>query len=251
LGLNLTAANIVVVFDPNWNVTWDLQAQDRAHRIGQTRYTKVFRLVSAGTIEEMQYNRQVYKQQLANIGLKGQTERRYFKGVAGVKGQEGEIFGLANLFRLSTDSVFTNDIIERTTKREENYKIIKSQLSTSDSSVHNQQHDTTEKDQLDELLRQSGVVYSHLNTDVVGESEMEKELSEMFVEMEKDKRYSGDDDLLFSSPLISRGIAHVVEELRGNKTNKSKKSKKNDRVKFLSLDVSPTKTLQPKHDPNE
>lgn len=56
----------------------------------------------------MKYVRQVYKQQLANIGLKGEEERRYFTGVAGVKGQEGEIFGLNNLFRLDTSSVITN-----------------------------------------------------------------------------------------------------------------------------------------------
>ncbi len=37
LGLNLVSANIVVVFDPNWNASHDLQAQDRAYRIGQVR----------------------------------------------------------------------------------------------------------------------------------------------------------------------------------------------------------------------
>lgn len=60
----------------------------------------------------MKYNRQIYKQQLSNITLNGQTmnQRRYFTGVAGVKGQEGEIFGLDNLFRLSTESSLTNGI---------------------------------------------------------------------------------------------------------------------------------------------
>lgn len=56
----------------------------------------------------MIYARQIYKQQLANIGMEGQLERRYFKGVAGVKGQEGEIFGLSNLFTLNPESVITN-----------------------------------------------------------------------------------------------------------------------------------------------
>lgn len=120
LGLNLSSANIVVIFDPNWNASWDLQAQDRAHRLGQEKFCKVYRLIAAGTIEEMKYVRQVYKQQLANIGLKGQQERRYFNGVAGVKGQEGEIFGLTNLFRLDPGSVITNEIINRTIQQEEN-----------------------------------------------------------------------------------------------------------------------------------
>jgi len=100
LGLNLTAANIVVVFDTSWNPTNDLQAQDRAYRIGQQKYTRVYRFVSAGTIEEMKYSRQIYKQQLANLST-GKNERRYFRGVAGVKGQEGEIFGIKNLFKFN------------------------------------------------------------------------------------------------------------------------------------------------------
>jgi hypothetical protein len=116
LGLNLATANRVVVFDPNWNVTLDLQAQDRAYRFGQTRYTKVYRMISAGTIEEITYNRQVYKQQLANIGLKGKHERRYFTGVQGMKNQQGELFGLGNLFK---PSLQTKEIIDRARKAEE------------------------------------------------------------------------------------------------------------------------------------
>jgi len=107
LGINLASASIVVVFDTSWNVSHDLQAQDRAYRIGQTKFTEVYRLVSVGTIEEMVYNRQVYKQQLASIGLEGSHERRYFAGVAGVKGQEGEIFGLLNLLKHNAKSLTT------------------------------------------------------------------------------------------------------------------------------------------------
>ena len=98
VGLNITSANKVVVVDPNWNPAHDLQAQDRAYRIGQTRDVEVFRLVSAGTIEEIVYARQIYKQQQANIAYNASAERRYFKGVMDVKEQKGEIFGLDNLF---------------------------------------------------------------------------------------------------------------------------------------------------------
>jgi len=71
----------------------------------------VYRLVSVGTIEEITYARQVYKQQMGEIGLHGKNERRYFMGVAGVKGEEGELFGMANLFKLNinnTSHVMTN-----------------------------------------------------------------------------------------------------------------------------------------------
>nr|XP_019048526.1 helicase [Kwoniella bestiolae CBS 10118]OCF27456.1 helicase [Kwoniella bestiolae CBS 10118] len=51
LGVNLVAADTVIFFDNDWNPQMDLQAQDRAHRIGQTRPVLIFRLVSAHTIE--------------------------------------------------------------------------------------------------------------------------------------------------------------------------------------------------------
>lgn len=52
VGLNLTAADTVVHFDPWWNPAAEAQATDRAHRIGQTRVVTSLRLIAAGTIEE-------------------------------------------------------------------------------------------------------------------------------------------------------------------------------------------------------
>ncbi|KAF1809398.1 hypothetical protein P152DRAFT_162825 [Eremomyces bilateralis CBS 781.70] len=114
VGLNITSANKVVVVDPNWNPSYDLQAQDRAYRIGQTRDVEVFRLVSAGTIEEIVYARQIYKQQQANIGYNASAERRYFKGVQNMTEKRGEIFGLQNLFAYQGDSVVLQDIVNKT-----------------------------------------------------------------------------------------------------------------------------------------
>ena len=114
VGLNITSANKVVVVDPNWNPAFDLQAQDRAYRIGQVRDVEVFRLVSAGTIEEIVYARQIYKQQQANIGYTASTERRYFKGVQENKDQKGEIFGLANLFNYQHENLVLRDIVNKT-----------------------------------------------------------------------------------------------------------------------------------------
>jgi SNF2 family DNA or RNA helicase len=51
-GLNLTAANYVVLFDPWWNPAVEAQAIDRTHRIGQDRTVIAYRLLTAGTIEE-------------------------------------------------------------------------------------------------------------------------------------------------------------------------------------------------------
>jgi len=53
LGINLTSADTVILFDSDWNPQQDLQAQDRAHRIGQRRPVIVYRLATKGTIEQM------------------------------------------------------------------------------------------------------------------------------------------------------------------------------------------------------
>ncbi|KAL3659032.1 hypothetical protein V7S43_015916 [Phytophthora oleae] len=52
LGINLTGADAVIFYDSDWNPAMDAQAQDRAHRIGQTRDVHIYRLVSEHTVEE-------------------------------------------------------------------------------------------------------------------------------------------------------------------------------------------------------
>ncbi|CEG46649.1 imitation switch isoform alias nucleosome remodeling factor 140 kda subunit [Plasmopara halstedii] len=52
LGINLATADIVILFDSDWNPQVDLQAMDRAHRIGQTKTVRVFRFITDGTVEE-------------------------------------------------------------------------------------------------------------------------------------------------------------------------------------------------------
>lgn len=52
LGLNLQTADTVVIFDSDWNPHQDLQAQDRAHRIGQKNEVRVLRLMTVNSVEE-------------------------------------------------------------------------------------------------------------------------------------------------------------------------------------------------------
>ncbi|KAM3938757.1 DNA excision repair protein ERCC-6-like 2 [Leptodactylus fuscus] len=114
LGLNFVGANVVVVFDPTWNPANDLQAIDRAYRIGQCRDVKVLRLVSLGTVEEIIYLRQVYKQQLHCVAIGTENAKRYFKAVQGSKEHKGELFGVHNLFKLRIQGTcLTRDILER------------------------------------------------------------------------------------------------------------------------------------------
>jgi SNF2 family DNA or RNA helicase len=65
-GLNLTAADIVIHFDPWWNPAAEDQATDRAHRIGQTKPVTVFRLLTRNTVEEKVVRLQTTKKALAD-----------------------------------------------------------------------------------------------------------------------------------------------------------------------------------------
>jgi superfamily II DNA or RNA helicase len=64
-GLNLTAADTVIHYDPWWNPAVERQATDRAHRIGQHKHVFVYKLIGAGTVEEKIVDLQVRKAQLA------------------------------------------------------------------------------------------------------------------------------------------------------------------------------------------
>ncbi|KAG6331467.1 hypothetical protein ID866_7620 [Astraeus odoratus] len=64
LGINLTAADTVIFYDQDWNPQMDVQAQDRAHRIGQTKPVLILRLVTAHTIEERIMHRASEKRKL-------------------------------------------------------------------------------------------------------------------------------------------------------------------------------------------
>ncbi|XP_015269685.1 PREDICTED: DNA excision repair protein ERCC-6 [Gekko japonicus] len=79
LGINLTGADRVIIYDPDWNPSTDTQARERAWRIGQTKEVTVYRLLTAGTIEEKIYHRQIFKQFLTNRVLKDPKQRRFFK----------------------------------------------------------------------------------------------------------------------------------------------------------------------------
>ena len=52
IGVNLTGADTVIFYDTDWNPAMDAQAQDRCHRIGQTRPVTIYRLISESTVEE-------------------------------------------------------------------------------------------------------------------------------------------------------------------------------------------------------
>jgi hypothetical protein len=106
-GINLASANKVIQYDFNWNPSTDRQAQDRAYRLGQQREVEVYRLLTQGTIEEMMYMRQLYKNMMRSAALGGTCvdETTRFEGVEGDSDCKGELFGMFNLFQYSEVSI--------------------------------------------------------------------------------------------------------------------------------------------------
>ncbi|XP_014666472.1 PREDICTED: DNA excision repair protein ERCC-6-like [Priapulus caudatus] len=114
LGVNLIGANRVIIYDPDWNPSTDTQARERAWRIGQTRNVTIYRLLTAGTIEEKIYHRQIFKQFLTNRVLKDPKQRRFFK--------TNDIFELFTLKddsdRTETSAIFAGTQSEITLQRQ-------------------------------------------------------------------------------------------------------------------------------------
>ncbi|KAJ7245132.1 SNF2 family N-terminal domain-containing protein [Mycena haematopus] len=76
LGINLTSADIVVLYDSDWNPQADLQAMDRAHRIGQTKQVYVFRFITEGSVEERMLERAAQKLRLDQLVIQqGRTQQ--------------------------------------------------------------------------------------------------------------------------------------------------------------------------------
>ncbi|HET8554570.1 MAG TPA: C-terminal helicase domain-containing protein, partial [Rhodanobacteraceae bacterium] len=79
VGLNLTAADAVIHYDPWWNPAAEAQASDRAHRIGQDKPVFVYRLITAGTVEERIEAMKARKAELAEAVLSGGGSRERLK----------------------------------------------------------------------------------------------------------------------------------------------------------------------------
>jgi chromodomain-helicase-DNA-binding protein 1-like len=95
VGLNLSSANWVIFLDSDWNPQMDLQAMARAHRQGQTREVKVFRIVTTKTIDELIFLRTVQKLELARHILSEEQKAEDAPKMATVKDMKNLIaFGL-------------------------------------------------------------------------------------------------------------------------------------------------------------
>ncbi|KAJ3327951.1 hypothetical protein HDU76_010850 [Blyttiomyces sp. JEL0837] len=110
LGINLTAADTVIIYDSDWNPQMDLQAQDRVHRIGQTKPVIIYRLVTNGTVEKRILDRAASKRKLEKLVI----HQSHFKGSSRYYQSNKKVADLAELASiLSSDdreSVTVGDV---------------------------------------------------------------------------------------------------------------------------------------------
>ncbi|KAI9203985.1 SNF2 family N-terminal domain-containing protein [Polychytrium aggregatum] len=146
LGINLATADIVIMYDSDWNPQVDLQAEDRAHRIGQKKQVVVFRFITENAVEEKIIERATQKLRLDQLVI--QQGRNVQQSKAASKDELLTMIqhGAHSIFA-STDSTVSNDDIEdillrseeKTAELEAKYKdagLDDLQKFTSDGSVY-------------------------------------------------------------------------------------------------------------------
>ncbi|XP_012056124.1 PREDICTED: helicase domino [Atta cephalotes] len=115
VGVNLTGADTVIFYDSDWNPTMDAQAQDRCHRIGQTRDVHIYRLVSEKTVEENILKKANQKRLLGDLAIEGGNfTTAYFKS--------STIQDLFNIDQTENDaSARMAEVLEQNRDREKTY----------------------------------------------------------------------------------------------------------------------------------
>ncbi|KAG9509927.1 putative global transcription activator SNF2L1, partial [Fragariocoptes setiger] len=119
LGINLATADVVIIYDSDWNPQVDLQAMDRAHRIGQKKVVRVFRLITENTVEERIVERAEMKLRLDNVVI----QQGRLADATGNKLAKEEMLGMirhgADHIFASKDSEITDDDIDAILERGE------------------------------------------------------------------------------------------------------------------------------------
>uniref|UniRef100_U5EY61 Putative chromatin remodeling complex swi/snf component swi2 n=1 Tax=Corethrella appendiculata TaxID=1370023 RepID=U5EY61_9DIPT len=119
LGINLATADVVIIYDSDWNPQMDLQAMDRAHRIGQKKQVRVFRLITENTVEEKIVERAEVKLRLDKMVIQ---QGRLVDNKANQLGKDEMLniirFGANHVFQ-SRDSEITDQDIDSILKKGE------------------------------------------------------------------------------------------------------------------------------------
>ena len=112
LGINLTTADTVVIYDSDWNPQMDLQAMDRAHRIGQTKEVSVFRFCTDGSVEEKVIEKAYKKLALDALVIQQGRLQENQKNVNKEELLSMVRFGADKIFDGTTNSTITDEDID-------------------------------------------------------------------------------------------------------------------------------------------
>merc|ERR1712032_1279857 len=119
VGINLTAADICIIFDSDWNPQNDLQAQARCHRIGQTKSVKVYRLLTSKTYEMQMFHQSSLKMGLDQAVLQGFESNSSSDGGGAMTKEEVErllrhgAYDIFNEDKTGTGEAESNDFIQQ------------------------------------------------------------------------------------------------------------------------------------------
>ncbi|XP_040038973.2 transcriptional regulator ATRX [Gasterosteus aculeatus] len=208
LGINLVAANRVIIFDASWNPSYDIQSIYRVYRFGQLKPVFVYRFLAQGTMEEKIYDRQVTKQSLSYRVVDQQQIERHF-----------------TLFELTELYLFEPDLLDdpnskkskRTTSVLPKDKILAQLLQTCKDQIvsfheheslldHKQEEELSEaerKDAWDEYKAESSKPPASLNQNPL-ETKTNEELVEML------NRSRADVSLAFLS--MQKTMSHTIDD---------------------------------------
>ncbi|KAE9017146.1 putative chromatin-remodeling complex ATPase chain [Phytophthora fragariae] len=167
LGINLYTADVVILYDSDWNPQADLQAQDRAHRIGQKKEVNVYRLVTTDSVEEKIIERAQQKLKLdAMVVQQGRLQEKQAKLT---KNDMLEMirFGADQVFRTTDSTITDEDIDAILAKGEQRTEEMKQKMHTHD------------KGDLLDFKLDGGGCQNHDGIDYSNEKERQEELKRL------------------------------------------------------------------------
>eukprot|EP00177_Eucheuma_denticulatum_P006378 GFKZ01011636.1.p1 GENE.GFKZ01011636.1~~GFKZ01011636.1.p1 ORF type:complete len:1108 (-),score=168.46 GFKZ01011636.1:2227-5550(-) len=153
-GLNISAADRVLIFEPCWNPTLDLQAGDRAHRLGQKRIVHIIRLVVENTVEHYVFKTAITKSQVSSAILDNTKEEWRIR--------EDEIGSMHAMLRMG-------DVFAKPEARRDDFQVVQAmQLNASDR-LQTQSSDEAGEHRIGESRKREGSSGSEEKLDVFGD----------------------------------------------------------------------------------
>lgn len=128
LGINLATADTVILYDSDWNAQCDLQAMDRAHRIGQRRHVNVYRLITENSVEERILRTAMSKLRLDTLVIQQGRLTQQKKNLQKDQLLEMIRFGADNFFKTNASDYAEEDIEVLLTRGQERTKEMKAEI---------------------------------------------------------------------------------------------------------------------------